>query len=386
MSQDTPTQDTKRKINWTPLLFIGIYHVALLVALPLYLMNNTPSWGLIAGTFVLVVCGGLGITAGYHRLYSHKTYSTHPVVEFILLIMGTLAVQSSVLRWSFDHRIHHQHVDTERDPYGTPKGFWHSHLLWLFIKGEDIDERYIKDLMQNRMLVFQHRHYNVLMALVNILSVLVLFWITGDLIGSFVIGFLLRLFINHHTTWFINSLAHMWGAKPYSTEHSAVNNFILAFLTYGEGYHNFHHTFAGDYRNGVRWYQFDPTKYLIWVLSKLGLASNLKRVDHLMIKKKLVQADRKLLVDHLKEMREKEAQKLVEYVESMSEKLSTKINSAKAAMDRYRSIDRKVNRDQAKELREKFRTLSEELKQDLKTWRRLCHLVLEMRPALPQNA
>ena len=314
MSQHKVMPSNERGINWVPTVFIATYHLALFIALPLYLMAYTPSWLLMLITFIIIICSGIGITAGYHRLYSHKTYKTKKPVEWVLLFFGTLGAQGSVIRWCHDHRRHHQHLDSDQDPYETPKGFWHSHILWIFKEGVPIDERYIKDLKERKLLVSQDKHYGVLVLLTNVLTVVAVGLVTGEWLGALVIAFLLRLFINHHTTWFINSLAHMWGAKPYSTEHSAVNNFILAFLTYGEGYHNFHHTFASDYRNGIRWYQFDPTKYLIWMLSKVGLASGLKRTDALMIKKRLVQADRKLLVEHLNEMRDSNAQALMEYV------------------------------------------------------------------------
>ena len=293
MSETKALPSNARGINWVPTAFILGYHLALAIALPLYLINYTLSWPLAISTFILIIGSGFSITAGYHRLYSHRTYKTRKPIEWVLLFFGTLGAQGSVIRWCHDHRRHHQLLDTEHDPYETPKGFWHSHILWIFKEGVPIDDKYVKDLKKDSLLVFQDRYYGILVLLTNVLAVAAVAWITGDVIGAFVIAFLLRLFINHHTTWFINSLAHMWGAKPYSTEHSAVNNFFLAFLTYGEGYHNFHHTFASDYRNGIRWYQFDPTKYLIWTLSKLGLASGLKRTDGLMIKKKLVQADRK---------------------------------------------------------------------------------------------
>jgi len=369
-------------INWVFLIFISAYHLLLLIALPLYLIWKTPSWELLLCTFVLLTAAGLSITVGYHRLYSHRTYKTKKPVEWFLLFFGTLATQSSVFRWVHDHRLHHRFLDGDRDPYGTPKGFWHSHVLWMFRQGPEIDERYLKDLKDNKLLVFQHRHYVWLMALTNLLAVLVTAWITGDLIGAFVFAFLVRMFVTHHTTWFINSLAHMWGAQPYSSEHSAVNNFILASLTFGEGYHNFHHTFAGDYRNGIRWYQFDPSKYLIWILSRFGLASDLKRTDPLMIKKRLVQADRKLLIDHLSGLRDIDASAFTDAVEKMSEKLSAKIASTKAVMDRYRSLDRRLHRVEVAELRARFRALKREIRQDLKTWRRLCRLILDMQPAV----
>ena len=369
------------KIDWVPMLFIVIYHVLLLALVPIYFIGQSPGLPLIIGSILLWSFSLISITAGYHRLYAHKTYKVKKPVEWILLFFGTMATQGSAIRWAHDHRLHHRHVDQDGDPYGTSKGFWHSHLLWMFKQGPEFDERYLKDLKANWILRVQHRYYGLLMTLTNIVAVVALALITGDWFGAFVIGFLVRLFFVHHCTWFINSLAHMWGSKPYSSEHSAVNNFILSLLTYGEGYHNYHHTFAGDYRNGVRWYQFDPPKYLIWFLSKVGLASDLKRTDPLMIKKKLVQADRKLLLDHLASLPSFDAGTFSVAVENMSERLSESIANAKSVMDKYRSLDRKTDRDQKKELRVRFRELKQDIAQDLKTWRRLCRMILQLRPA-----
>ncbi len=381
MSHPVKSAASSAPIAWTPLLFIASYHLALFIALPLYLMWQTPGASLLVGALVLMAGSLLSITAGYHRLYAHRTYRVRKPVEAVLLFFGTLAVQGSVLRWAHDHRLHHRYLDSEKDPYDTPQGFWHSHILWIFKDRGDIDERYLKDLMANRWLVFQHRYYGLLMALANIVAVAVLAWITGDVLGAVVIGFLFRLFMVHHSTWFINSLAHMWGSKPYSTEHSAVNNFILALLTYGEGYHNFHHTFAGDYRNGVRWYQFDPPKYLIWLMSKLGLAWDLKRTDPLMIEKRLVQADRKFLMEHLNRLRDIDASAFAAAVEAMAEKLSAKIVAAKAEMDRYRSLDRRSHREEIRLLRSRLRAIKQEITHDLRTWRKLYYLILELEPA-----
>jgi len=330
----------------------------------------------------LIVGSLMSITAGYHRLYAHRTYRANKFVEWVLLFFGTLATQGSVLQWAHDHRLHHKHVDTEKDPYSAPKGFWYSHMLWMFKKNEPLNERYLKDLIQDKVLVFQDRYYGFVMAGVNILAVALLWLLTGDLIGAFVIGFLARLFIVHHSTWFINSLCHIWGSQPYSSEHTAVNNFILAFLTYGEGYHNYHHTFAGDYRNGVRWYQFDPAKYMIWLLSKVGLTWDLKRTDPLMIKKKLVQADRKLLIDHLSAFSDIDVSNFVEKVEHLSERLSASIAKAMVNLNKYRSIDRKENPAEVKEWKMRYRALKKEIEQDLKAWKQLCHQILDMQPVM----
>ena len=120
-------------------------------------------------------------------------------------------------------------------------------------------------------------------------------------IKPFVLAWWTRLMVSHHLTWFINSLAHYWGEQTYSKEHSAVDNFVIAILTVGEGYHNFHHTFPADYRNGVRWYHFDPTKWTIWILSKVGLAADLRRFDSFRIKRRLLTEDRRLLIYSLRE-------------------------------------------------------------------------------------
>jgi stearoyl-CoA desaturase (delta-9 desaturase) len=133
--------------------------------------------------------------------------------------------------------------------------------------------------------MFQHRYYLPIALGTNFGLPIAIGWAVGDVWGVFLLGGLLRLVINHHFTWFINSLAHMWGSQPYTDENTARDNPLLAFLTYGEGYHNFHHIFQNDYRNGVKWWQYDPTKWLIAVLSYVGLADNLKRVPNLWIQR-----------------------------------------------------------------------------------------------------
>lgn len=370
-----------RQIDWTVFGFIASYHVLLAIMLPFYLLWRTPGWPLLGLTALLLAGSLTSITAGYHRLYAHRTYRAKRPVELVLLFFGTLATQSSVLNWAHDHRLHHNRVDTEGDPYGTQKGFWHSHMLWLFTQRPGFEERYVRDLLENELLVFQHRYYGWLMAAATIAAFLVVAALTGDPVGAFVIGVLLRLFLTHHSTWCINSATHKWGTKPYSLEHSAVNNFLIALITYGEGYHNYHHTFARDYRNGIRWYQFDPPKYLIWLLSKVGLASDLRRTDPLLIRKRLVQADRQLLIEHLERFRDARAKAFAEAVERTSARLSALTASAKAVMDRYRSLDARQDRSEAGELRQRVRALKREFAREFRTWRRLCRLILAMEPA-----
>ena len=379
-SESTP-QSLFQRIDWTNLLFLGGYHLALFILLPVYLLDRLPSWELILGSWALWTLSLMAITTGYHRLYAHRTYKTHRAIESVLLFFGTLAVQGSVLQWSSDHRMHHKHVDTDDDPYNAERGFWHSHMLWMFTGSRIVRDRWVHDLLKDPVLVFQHKYFGLLMVLVNAIAVGVLWAISGDLFGAFVIGFLLRLFLVHHCTWFINSLAHMWGSKPYSTEHSAVNNFILSILTFGEGYHNYHHTFAGDYRNGIRWYQFDPPKYVIWGLNKLGLAKDLKQVNHLTIKRKLIHADRDMLLEHIRSLGQAHHDALAARVEEMSASLTAKYNNLKTVSDSYQQAKRRKD-EEMQHLRERMHELKKSINQEMNDWKRFMNETLAMQPAL----
>jgi stearoyl-CoA desaturase (delta-9 desaturase) len=315
-------------------------------------------------------------------LYSHKTYRASKILEIPLLFFGTAAIQGSALKWAFDHRLHHKYVDGDGDPYGTNKGFWHSHILWLFEHQAPIEERLVRDLMANRFVMFQHKYYGWLATATNVLLVAVVAALTQDVFGALLFGFLLRLFLTHHSTWFINSLAHIWGSKPYSSEHSAVNNFILAHLTFGEGYHNYHHTFSGDYRNGVRWYQFDPPKYLIWLMSKIGLASDLQRVNRVAIDRTLVAADRKLMLQHLRDVEHPRVQAFMSSMDTTYESLTDKLAQMKTDLDRYSVLKRERAREEIRIKKAQIRDLRKSIRSEMKDWERLCKEVIRFKPGL----
>lgn len=288
----------KRIKNWDILAFLVVYHVLLLALLPFVIQHF--SWVGLAIFAVTNLMGGLSITVGYHRLFSHKTYQAHPVFETVVLLMGTLAFQWSALAWSYDHRKHHTFVDTDDDPYSIKKGFWYAHFLWLLEYKMQIDEKAVEDLVKNPRVMFQHKHFLLLTIVINlaILGVACLFM---HPLTALYFSFVLRVFCIHHSTWFINSLAHTWGSRTYAKELTAVDNAVLALLTFGEGYHNYHHTFANDYRNGVKWWHFDPTKWIIWISSKLGWVKNLRRVDRIRLQKIIVRKDLKLISEHFEE-------------------------------------------------------------------------------------
>ncbi len=236
---------------------------------------------------VFTIATGLSVTAGYHRLWAHNAYKAHPVWRVVLALLGAATVQNSILSWCTGHRRHHQHVDdNDRDPYSASRGLWFSHIGWMlrdYPSGAE-DFGNVRDLERDPIVVWQHRHYLPLVLIMNFAPPLVVGVITGEIVANLLLMGVARLVVTHHTTFFINSLAHYWGRRPYTEGNSARDNGLLAMVTYGEGYHNYHHKFQTDYRNGVRWWQFDPTKWLIWLGSRVGLTSDLRRVPEMRIR------------------------------------------------------------------------------------------------------
>jgi len=278
----------KPPINWYGAVVLIATPLAALILLPLYAWHHDYTLAAWISFIVLAGMNGMSITTGYHRLWAHRTYEAHWSVRVLLMLFGTMALQNSILVWASGHRTHHRHIDDdERDPYSAGRGFWFSHIGWMLRKypsGKD-DFRNAPDLLSDPIVMFQHKYYVPLAVLMNVGVPALIGYMVGDLWGVMLLGGLLRVVWSHHTTFFINSLAHMWGTRPYTDENSARDNGILALFTYGEGYHNYHHIFQYDYRNGIRWYQFDPTKWLIFSLSWIGLTRNLKRCPEFAIEK-----------------------------------------------------------------------------------------------------
>lgn len=373
-----------RSFDWAVGGFLIGYQALLLLALPFYFMYSIPSWTLVVTTIVLFFVIGISVTGGYHRYFSHRTYKTNPMVEWVLLFFSAMSIQSSALRWSHDHRLHHAHVDTDDDPYSINKGFWYAHFYWMLQKPEPIDTKIVSDLVKNPRVMFQHRFIVLFMFGGNALLWLVLGWIFNDYLGAFFVGICLRIFVLHHLTWFINSLAHTWGDRPFCQEQTAVNNFVLSILTFGEGYHNYHHVFAKDYRNGVRWYHFDPTKWTIWTLSKLGLAHDLRQMDELVIKQRMVHERKSLLLDRLKELCSDKKDEMEKKVQEMSAKLDETIASCKSMYDNLQKL-KKQAQDAAmiSKINQEIRLLHLSLKQDWKKWRQLSKSIFRLKTFHP---
>ncbi len=370
-----------RDFNFKTGIFLIVYQTALIPGLIWYFSFFTPSLTLIACMLLLLCTGGFSITAGYHRLFSHKCFKTNPVIESIILFFASTTIQGSALRWCNDHRKHHAYVDTDADPYSINKGFFYAHFFWMLEKQEEIDPRTVRDLMQNRRVMFQHRFDNICMFGSNFLIFLAVGFFLDDFVGAFFIGCWLRLFLQHHTTWFINSLAHTWGTQPFCREHSAVNNFIISLLTFGEGYHNFHHTFANDYRNGVRWYQYDPTKWLIWSLSRLGLARELKRVPKMTIQKKMVLEGKDLLLEQLKQLWYVKKEELEQKIHELAESLIIQISKISELTETYNSLCKKqAEKEVLMQLQYEIKSLNAKICADWRHWSNISGAILKLKP------
>lgn len=270
----------KAPLIWTNILVFSSTLLVAAIAVPWYAIAvGFGTAEIIAMLLCLGYCG-MSITAGYHRLWSHKSYQAHPVLEFIFAIGGAFALQNSAIHWASDHRVHHRHVDdNDKDPYSAKRGFWFSHIGWMLrdYQGPDhYNYDNVRDLQKNKILRFQHKHYLALALLTNFGIPIGLGLLFGNLWGMILLVGVLRLVLSHHFTFFINSLAHIWGKQTYTDQNTARDNGVLALLTYGEGYHNFHHIFEYDYRNGIKWWHFDPTKWLIKAGSWVGLTSRLR--------------------------------------------------------------------------------------------------------------
>ena len=270
---------THAPINWVTTILFSTTFVAAVIGVPLYswlVGYSAAAWVWFA---VFLIASGLSITAGYHRLWSHHAYEAHWSVRLFFMLFGAMTIQNSIYVWAAGHRPHHRFVDDEDlDPYSSRRGMWFSHIGWMlrsYASGVP-DFKYVKDLERDPIVMFQHDHYLPIVLAMNIALPLLVGVLSGDVWGTLLLAGVLRLVVNHHVTFFINSLAHGWGRQPYTDQNTSRDNPILAFFTYGEGYHNFHHLFASDYRNGIRWWQWDPTKWLIRVMSMLGLATKLR--------------------------------------------------------------------------------------------------------------
>ena len=249
-----------------------------------YTVNFGISFFEIGILFLMYIASGLSITAGYHRLFSHRSHSASWPLRLFYAVFGAAAFQNSAIKWCSDHRRHHLKTDTEEDPYTIMRGFFWAHMGWVMISEKEEKIEHVKDLQADPILVWQDKHIFKIGAFAGIIfpgliGLLIIGGFSGFL-GGLIWGGLVRLVIVHHGTFLINSGAHYWGKQNYSTKNTSRDSPILSLLTFGEGYHNFHHTFQSDYRNGHRWYHWDPTKWWIKIFSFIKITNNLNKVPN----------------------------------------------------------------------------------------------------------
>ena len=264
--------------------FLILLPLLSLIVLPLYIINNGIVWQEPVILAVGWILSGLGITVGYHRLFAHRSFRSHYLIEWLLMLYGTMAIQNTILNWCSDHRVHHKKLDTEDDPYSIKKGFFHAHMGWI-MKNNVTLIKGVKDLQAKKAVVFQEKYYWIIAILLSFVFPLLIGSLYGRPWGGLIWGGIVRVTLVHHFTWFINSLCHYIGEKKYDLNTSARDSWVMAILTFGEGYHNFHHKFQWDYRNGIKWYNFDPSKWFIKILSIFRMTYDLKQAKEYRILK-----------------------------------------------------------------------------------------------------
>ena len=243
------------------------------------------SWVHLALLLVMYVATALGVTVGFHRLFTHRSFETSWAIQFIFAALGSMAAEGPLLKWVAIHRRHHQHSDTHDDPhsphhegqgiFGLVRGFWFAHLGWIFKPDPPNLARYVQDLRQSALLRQVSALFPVWVAVGLLIPAVLGGVLTGTWSGAIlglVWGGLARIFLVHHVTWSVNSVCHLWGGRPYQTGDHSRNNFLFGILALGEGWHNNHHAFPTSARHGLRWWQVDVSYWVICGLTLPGLA------------------------------------------------------------------------------------------------------------------
>ena len=270
MDQTNAFGNFVRTVNWKNLAIVTFFH---LLSIPIFF---TFSWQNLAALLIVNwIVGSLGVGLGWHRLLTHRSFKAPKWLEYLLTALGTMSMQDPPDKWVATHRIHHKFTEQEGDPHSTRSGFWWAQIGWVvWGTAQDHDhatmQRYIPDLLKDRGHVLISRFFVVPI----VISALILFAVGGW--TMVVWGVFARVVVGWHTTWFVNSLSHIYGSRPHATGDASTNNWFVAILTFGEGWHNNHHAFPTSARHGTEWYQFDMNWITIRIFERLGWASKIK--------------------------------------------------------------------------------------------------------------
>lgn len=367
-------QDTPGAINWPTTVFLFSCIVLGVAGTSVYAAMFGWTWFDTVFFAAAAWVTGLAITVGYHRLFAHKAFQANAVVKVVTAMVGAASFEGSVLGWASEHRYHHKYTDHDGDPYdpyNVQKGFFHAHMGWLLrYRKPELPKSNVADLARDAFLSWQDRHIVWIMMVMGLLLPTAIGLahalivgrplMAGLMSGLFVAGFL-RVAVIHQCTFFINSLCHYVGRQPFNSGDSSRDSGMVAFLTFGEGYHNFHHTFQTDYRNGYRAWHFDPGKWIIWFLSKIGWAKRLRRTpEETILLARLREMRRRLQNDKSASPAEAVWERLNQ-LEETAEKLHLELRiamqkvKASAGAAVHRTTARARNADLQK-MREKFRS------------------------------
>ncbi|RWS03008.1 stearoyl-CoA desaturase 5-like protein, partial [Dinothrombium tinctorium] len=289
------------KIVWKNVFLFAILHTSLIYGL--FALIFIKPWKTILFAFVYGVFGGLGVTAGAHRLWSHRAYKAKLPLRIFLAIMQSVAGQNHIYEWCRDHRVHHKFSETDADPHNAKRGFFFSHMGWLCVrKHPDVIEKgknvAVDDLLKDPVVVFQKRYFYPMSFLFCFLIptvIPVVIW-RETFITSFMIAFMARYCLALHMTWLVNSAAHMWGYRPYDRKIGARENIFVAIGAMGEGFHNYHHKFPFDYSTSELGLKFNFTTFFINLMAFLGQAYDLKRAT----RQSIENCKQKVLADETK--------------------------------------------------------------------------------------
>lgn len=360
-------------VRWTNSIFLIGTFLTTITAVPFYIWKHGLDAFQITLFWFFLISTGLSITLGYHRLFSHLTFKAAWPVKLFTLLFGAAAFEGSAIAWSADHRRHHKFVDHEDDPYDISRGLFHAHIGWLLFRtGPDTPLTWVRDLKQDRLAWWQHEYYVPIAIAMAFALPAAIGWMWGGpvaALGAFLIAGVARIVVVHHMTFCINSLCHWIGSRPYSTDCTARDSFLMAVCTFGEGYHNFHHEFQHDYRNGVKPWQFDPTKWTIWLLSKVGLARGLRTVPE----EKILKAQ---IAEHERQLQARlEQHPLTDSLHAILENAKTRLNVAverwESLLVQYREAAARrgeISRRELQALKRDVRDAADQLRESLRHW------------------
>jgi len=267
------------RINWITTIFMGLFHVGALAAL-LPMFWSWKNLAAFAITYFFAINVGIGMA--YHRLLTHRGYRVPRWLEYFVTACGTMALEGGPIFWVATHRVHHQNSDNEGDPHTPHDGTWWAHAGWI-LSGRALHSetallgRYAPDLTRDRVHVWLSKYHWLPLTISGLVQVALGAWLSPahpivGAAGMLLWGTFLRVTLGLHATWLVNSATHLWGGRRFETTDDSRNNWWVALLTGGEGWHNNHHAHPVSARHGLTWYEFDINYYGIWVMEKLGLA------------------------------------------------------------------------------------------------------------------